>query len=198
VVTVTAKDAEGKKASGRLSITIPNVHYISRLMGNPSIPVINDRFAKKEKNEYRIAARIKNIFKEDVALDTAKVTYNRCGGKSLIDYFEINSSSLIKKSDISGNDFTDEVIALDTAVVPKEACSVGIIFTGKMENNLPVTARLSFDLPITSKEEFIARGGIVVKDPKMINQLNRAAKIAGNNVPVTSALIHELKNEGKL
>ncbi len=195
-VQVTARDEKGKTARARQTVTIPNVHYVSNQMGNPSVPVRYDRFPEHRGNAYSAKVTMPNIYDEDIQFTNAKVKFNSCTPGSAAIEEEAGISSLLKRSLIPAGGSIDETISIEESLIPEDTCVVGIEFSGTLVSGKTVKASVYLDIP--PRGDNVPANEKKVMDNAMIEKLNRAEKILGKGKPITPDDLEQLEREGML
>ncbi|HRZ28189.1 MAG TPA: PKD domain-containing protein [Spirochaetota bacterium] len=195
-VQVVARDAKGKTARARQTVTIPNVHYVSNQMGHPSVPVRYDRFPEIKGNAYSVKVTMTNIYDEEIQFTNAKVKFNSCTPGSVATEEEAGISSLLKRSVIPPQGSIDETISIEDSLIPEDTCVVGIEFTGTLGSGKNVKASVYLDIP--PRGDNVPANAEKVMDDAMIEKLNRAEKILGKGKPITPDDLEQLEREGML
>ncbi|HOO71530.1 MAG TPA: PKD domain-containing protein [Spirochaetota bacterium] len=196
VVSVTARDDGGNTAKTRQTVSIPNIHYISNQMGNPTIPVKYNRFPDIKGNSYDAEVTMYNIYDEDIQFTEAVMRFISCASNN--DTVEENAgiSNLLKTSNIPAGSFINDIISIDQSVFNDTICVVGIEFRGTLGNDRTVKANMYLDIPPSGRT--VVASDKVVADESMIEKLNRAEAILGKGKPITPSDLNRLEREGKL
>jgi len=195
---VKVTDAQNQTATGRSTISFPNIHYLSRLMGSPVLPVIYNRFPRITNSGIEVTATIKNIFDEPVTFDTAEMEMKPCDSSWSPEYRQMEPSHILEVSTIPPRASTKQIIRLDNSLLPPSTCNVIIQLKGPFGRNEEVSAKLYLEIPPTGKEDIDPNRDKVIEDDEMLQKLNRAAEILGKDRPITPADIEKLEREGKL
>ncbi len=198
LVKVKVTDAQGQEATGRTTISFPNIHYLSKLMGNPVLPVTYNRFPRITDSGIEVTATIKNIFDEPVTFDSAELEMKPCDSTWSPEYRQLDASSILEVTTIPPRASTKQIILLDRSLLPPSTCNVLIHIKGPFGNNEEVSAKLYLDIPPTGKEDIDTQKDRVIDDKEMVDKLNRAAEILGKDRPITPSDIEKLEREGKL
>ena len=198
LVKVKVTDAQGQEATGRTTISFPNIHYLSKLMGTPVLPVTYNRFPRITDAGIEVTATIKNIFDEPVTFDSAELEMKPCDSSWSPEYKQLDASSILEVTTIPPRGSTKQIIFMDRSMLPPSTCNVIIQLKGPFGNNEEVMAKLYLDIPPTGKEDIDPQKDRVIDDKEMVDKLNRAAEILGKDRPITPADIEKLEREGKL
>jgi hypothetical protein len=198
IVKVKVTDAQGQEATGRSTISFPNIHYLSKLMGNPVLPVTYNRFPRITDAGIEVTATIKNIFNEPVTFDSAEMELKPCDSSWSPEYRQLEASGILEVSTIPPRGSTKQIIRLDRSLLPPSTCNVNIQLKGPFGRNEEVSAKLYLEIPPTGKEDIDPNRDKVIDDDEMLKKLNRAAEILGKDRPITPADIEKLEREGKL
>jgi len=198
LVKVKVTDAQGHEATGRSTISFPNIHYLSNLMGNPVLPVTYNRFPRITDAGIEVTATIKNIFNEPVIFDSAELEMKPCDSSWSPEYRQVAASSLLEVTTIPPRGSTKQIIFMDRSLLPPSTCNVIIQLKGPFGKNEEVSAKLYLNIPPTGKEDIDPQKDKVIDDTEMVDKLNRAAEILGKDRPITPADIEKLEREGKL
>ncbi len=199
---VTVIDSRKVRAEGRTTISLPNIHFVSKMMGNPIVPVVYNRFPEISGGRYETKITMKNIFEEAVEFDEAEVEYRTCDTAGSPVYKTVAAGSLISSTSIPASSVVEDRIVLNRSSMPKGTCNVVIKLTGKMPGDNTVTASIYLDIPpaagenVGDKEE--GKSDRVVTDKTMQEKLNKAAAILGKDRPITPDDIKRLEKEGKI
>ncbi len=198
LVKVKVTDAKGQEATGRSTISFPNIHYLSNLMGNPVLPVTYNRFPRITDAGIEVTATIKNIFNEPVIFDSAELEMKPCDSSWSPEYRQVAASSLLEVTTIPPRGSTKQIIFMDRSLLPPSTCNVIIQLKGPFGKNEEVSAKLYLNIPPTGKEDIDPQKDKVIDDKEMVDKLNRAAEILGKDRPITPSDIEKLEREGKL
>ncbi len=198
MVKVSVTDALKKKVAGRASISFPNIHYISKMMGNPILPVIYNRFPVLKNGIYEVPLTMKNIFDESVSFDEAVIEYKSCDSSWTPEQRSVSASSLLSTTYIQGKGSAESMLTFEQSQLPQSTCNLTIKLLGRMQGNSPVSAQVYLDIPPAGKDAIDTKRDKVVEDDEMIRKLNKAAQILGKGRPITPADIKRLEDEGKL
>ncbi|MBN1531032.1 MAG: PKD domain-containing protein [Spirochaetes bacterium] len=198
LVTVKVIDSLHQTAIGRTTISFPNIHYLSRLMGSAVLPVVYDQFPKVTDNGIEVTAVFKNIFDEPVTFNIAEIELKPCIASGSPDRRELPASSVIGVSTISPGATVEQVVHVSNSVVASSTCNVSISLKGAFPGNEVGYAKLYLSIPPRSRDNVDFNKDKVIEDDDMVRKLNRAAQILGKDRPITPADIEKLDREGKL
>jgi hypothetical protein len=196
IVKVTAIDDRKNVYTGRSSISMLNVHYVSRQMGSPSVPVIYGKFLAPEGDGYSAAVAINNIYDYAVDFEEAEISILPCGSTQSQTLYAaagdiLDTTSFPAKTVLNGK------LHMSKILVPVSTCSVSVKLTGEWENNTKMSATIHLDIPPT----YQTAGAVnlpTVKNQVAIDKLNRAAAILGTGKPITPDDLERLEKEGKI
>ncbi len=198
LVTVKVTDSQGQTGTGRTTVSFPNVHYLTKLMGSPVLPVIYDQFPRVTDTGIEVTATFKNIFDETVTFDTAEIELKPCDSSWSPEYRELPASSILQVATITPGGSTQQVVTMDRSILPPSTCNVNINLKAPFGPNDVASAKLYLNIPPMSKEDLDPNRHRVIEDDEMVRKLNRAAEILGKEKPITPADIQRLEREGKL
>lgn len=198
LVKVTVADANNITATGRNSISFPNVHYLSNLMGNPIIPVLYNKFPSIDSSTITVAVTMKNIFDEAVSFTNAVLECMPCNTEMSPDYKNINPDQLLESTYIAPRSTVKQLLKISRYLLPKSTCNLTITLSGQYPGNREVYAKIYLNIPPQSKEDIDASRDKIITDDDMIEKLNKASKILGKDKPITPQDIQKLEREGKL
>lgn len=198
IAQVKVTDANGISAIGRSSISFPNVHYLSNLMGNPVIPVIYNKFPYIDGTYITVEINIKNIFDEPIAFNTAVLECKPCNTALSPDYKSISSGEILESTFIAPRSSVKQLLKVPKSLLPKSTCNLNITLSGPYSNNREVYAKIFLNIPPQSKDDIDATRDKIITDDEMIEKLNKAAQILGKDKPITPQDIQKLEREGKL
>lgn len=197
-VKVTVTDALNKQAMGRASVSLPNIHYISRMMGSPSIPILYERFPKLKGTTYETKITMKNIFDENISFEEVQAEFKPCDTSSRSDFKNFNASQFISKTFIPGKGIVEDTLSFDRSLMPDLTCIVVIKLIGKMQGDKAVTSTLYLDIPPTTKEGIDPNRDKIITDEDTIRKVKKAQELLGKDRPITPEDIRKLEQEGKL
>ncbi|HOR94713.1 MAG TPA: PKD domain-containing protein [Spirochaetota bacterium] len=198
LVKVTVADANNITATGRNSISFPNVHYLSNLMGNPIIPVLYNKFPSIDSSTVTVEVTMKNIFDEAVSFNNAVLECMPCNTEMSPDYKNINPDQLLESTHIAPRSTVKQLLKISRYLLPKSTCNLTITLSGQYPGNREVYAKIYLNIPPQSKEDIDASRDKIITDDDMIEKLNKASKILGKDKPITPQDIQKLEREGKL
>jgi len=198
LVKVTVADANNITATGRNSISFPNVHYLSNLMGNPIIPVLYNKFPSIDSSTITVEVTMKNIFDEAVSFTNAVLECMPCNTEMSPDYKNINPDQLLESTYIAPRSTVKQLLKISRYLLPKSTCNLTITLSGQYPGNREVYAKIYLNIPPQSKEDIDASRDKIITDDDMIEKLNKASKILGKDKPITPQDIQKLEREGKL
>lgn len=198
IVQVKVIDEHNTSAVGRGSISFPNVHYLSNLMGNPIIPVLHDKFPSIDGSHIRVDVTMKNIFDEPISFTNAVLESRPCDTSLSADYKNINPDQIAESTNIAPRSTVKQSVKIPLSLLPKSTCNLIITFSGPYQQNREVYAKVYLNIPPRSKEDIDAARDKVITDDEMIDKLNKAARILGKDRPITPQDIERLEREGKL
>ena len=198
LVKVTVADANNITATGRNSISFPNVHYLSNLMGNPIIPVLYNKFPSIDSSTVTVEVTMKNIFDEAVSFTNAVLECMPCNTEMSPDYKNINPDQLLESTYIAPRSTVKQLLKISRYLLPKSTCNLTITLSGQYPGNREVYAKIYLNIPPQSKEDIDASRDKIITDDDMIEKLNKASKILGKDKPITPQDIQKLEREGKL
>jgi len=198
LVKVTVADANNITATGRNSISFPNVHYLSNLMGNPIIPSLYNKFPSIDSSTVTVEVTMKNIFDEAVSFHNAVLECMPCNTEMSPDYKNINPDQLLESTYIAPRSTVKQLLKISRYLLPKSTCNLTITLSGQYPGNREVYAKIYLNIPPQSKEDIDASRDKIITDDDMIEKLNKASKILGKDKPITPQDIQKLEREGKL
>ena len=198
LVKVTVADANNITATGRNSISFPNVHYLSNLMGNPIIPSLYNKFPSIDSSTVTVEVTMKNIFDEAVSFTNAVLECMPCNTEMSPDYKNINPDQLLESTYIAPRSTVKQLLKISRYLLPKSTCNLTITLSGQYPGNREVYAKIYLNIPPQSKEDIDASRDKIITDDDMIEKLNKASKILGKDKPITPQDIQKLEREGKL
>ncbi len=198
LVKVTVADANNITATGRNSISFPNVHYLSNLMGNPIIPALYNKFPSIDSSTVTVEVTMKNIFDEAVSFNNAVLECMPCNTAMSPDYKNINPDQLLESTYIAPRSTVKQLLKISRYLLPKSTCNLTITLSGQYPGNREVYAKIYLNIPPQSKEDIDASRDKIITDDDMIEKLNKASKILGKDKPITPQDIQKLEREGKL
>jgi len=197
---VTVTDGKRNRAEGRATLSLPNIHYVSKMMGSPIIPVLYNRFPEYAGGRYTAKLTMKNVFEEGVVFDEAEVEYRPCDSSAAPEFRSVTAGSLLGVTSIPAKGTVEDRLVFDAASLPKGTCNVIVKFTGRMGGDNTVTAGVYLDIPPRPGDASggEGKGDRVVTDDAMKEKLEKAARILGKDRPITPDDIRRLEKEGKL
>ncbi len=197
LVSVKVTDEAGRVATGRDTITFPNIHWISNKMGRAILPVIYNRFPKETPESYNIDMTIKNIYDQPVTFQNIDIESNPCVKGQPTDFINYDAGSLVSKTVLPANGITSDVLSVNKGDLPPQTCNMKVTMNGLIGDGSPVRAELLITIPMTKEEALETGRGREVKDKELIRKIQKARKILGREL-VTPADIRKLEKEGKL
>ncbi|HQK08339.1 MAG TPA: PKD domain-containing protein, partial [Spirochaetota bacterium] len=156
LVKVTVADANNITATGRNSISFPNVHYLSNLMGNPIIPVLYNKFPSIDSSTITVEVTMKNIFDEAVSFTNAVLECMPCNTEMSPDYKNINPDQLLESTYIAPRSTVKQLLKISRYLLPKSTCNLTITLSGQYPGNREVYAKIYLNIPPQSKEDIDA------------------------------------------
>lgn len=197
-VSVAVTDAEKKHGTGRATVSLPNLHYISSVMGNPTVPMIYEQFPELKNSIYELPVAMKNIYDEDITFQTADIEYKPCDSSGMTETRRIDAGVLLANTVLPRRGTVDTILSFDKSQLPPFTCNLSIRLSGRMRGVTEVVANMHISIPPSGRDSVDEGRDAVVKDDEMINKLNRAAEILGRDRPITPDDIRRLEKEGKL
>ncbi|NMB65120.1 MAG: hypothetical protein GYA16_09675 [Spirochaetes bacterium] len=198
IAQVKVTDANGISAIGRGSISFPNVHYLSNLMGNPVIPVLYNKFPSIDNAYITVEINMKNIFDEPVAFNNAVIECKPCNTALSPDYKNINPDQILESTFIAPKSSVKQLLKVPKSLLPKSTCNLNITLSGPYPDKREVYAKIFLNIPPQSKDDIDTTRDKIITDDEMIQKLNKAAQILGKDRPITPQDIQKLEREGKL
>ncbi|MGB4267827.1 MAG: PKD domain-containing protein [Spirochaetota bacterium] len=198
IAQVKVTDANGISAIGRGSISFPNVHYLSNLMGNPVIPVLYNKFPSIDNAYITVEINMKNIFDEPVAFNNAVLESRPCNTALSPDYKNINPDQILESTYIAPKSSVKQLLKVPKSLLIKSTCNLNITLSGPYPDNREVYAKIFLNIPPQSKDDIDTSRDKIITDDEMIQKLNKAAQILGKDRPITPQDIQKLEREGKL
>jgi hypothetical protein len=198
LVTVKVTDSQNQTATGRTTISFPNIHYLSRLMGSAVLPVVYDQFPKVTDNGIEVTATFKNIFDEPLTFNTAELEIKPCNGSWSAGSRQLPASSILSVATIPPGESVQQVLYITKSQMASSTCNVNVNLKGYFPGNEEGSAKLYLSLPPRSREDVDPNKDKVIEDTDMVRKLNKARQIMGKDKPITPADIEKLDREGKL
>jgi hypothetical protein len=212
VIKVQARDAQGRTASGRASLVFTNVHWLSRTVGSPMVPVAYGRFPETHGAAIETDLTFRNIEDQPVKFATAEVTVDSCTGAEpqrlqypanqvlhgvdTLPTGGVESTTLsLPAADVAGACRVTVVLAGDT-VPPRAGTPIG---QGMPRTFDTTRAQLALELagpPL--KGALAAAAPVEIADPGFAEKLAKAEQILGPGRPVTPEDLQRLAREGRL
>jgi hypothetical protein len=194
--TVKATDSEGRTATGRCSISLPNTHYISSLLNDAIIPAQYNSFPVLKGSYYEVPVSFKNIYDTDAFFSSAGIEVQPCTSSKNNATVNANPGSLLGTSRLNAGETSSDVLRIDRSMIPAGTCNLIIRFTGELANRKPVSSAVY--LNIVPEGTDAADRKKVVSDKDMVEKLEKAARILGRGRPITPDDLKRLEKEGKL
>ena len=198
LVKVKITDSLNQTASGRTTVSFPNIHYLSKLMGSAVLPVVYDNFPKITDNGIEVTATIKNIFEEPITFNSVEMEIKPCDSSLQSEYRQLPASSILAISTISPGTSVQQVLNINNSQLTLSTCNVNIQLKGFFSGKEEGIAKLYLNIPPKGKENIDPDKDKVIEDDEMIRKLNKAAEILGKDKPITPADIEKLEREGKI
>lgn len=195
-VTVKATDSEGRTATGRCSISLPNTHYISSLLNDAIIPAQYNSFPVLKGSYYEVPVSFKNIYDTDAFFSGAVIEVQPCASSKNSAAVNANPGSLLGVSRLTAGETSSDVLRIDRSMIPAGTCNLIVRLTGELANQKPVTSAVY--LNIVPEGTDAADRKKVVSDKNMVEKLEKAARILGRGRPITPDDLKRLEKEGKL
>lgn len=194
-ITVTATDTEGRSATGRCSISFPNIHYFSSMMNDMIIPAQYDNFPAQKESLLEVPIAFKNIYSVDASFSGATIELKPCSAGQP-QTTAVTIGSIMGATRLPAGETTKDLLRLDRSIFPAGTCNLVIKLTGELADNRPVSSTIYLNIVPTGPG-----GGDrdkKVSDREMIEKLEKAAKILGRDRPITPDDLKRLEKEGKL
>ncbi|TAL34499.1 MAG: hypothetical protein EPN93_12330 [Spirochaetes bacterium] len=198
VISLKVTDSLNKAVDIRASLSFPNIHYISKLMGQPILPVTADKFATYAGGIYEVNATIKNIFESQVEFDEAELEIKPCDSSYSPTVRVVQARELMDTSLLAPLESLTQTIRMSKALLPPSSCNVTITFSGPFDKSTRVTAKVYVDIPPSSAKDIDTARDKTVTDKAMVEKLNKASRILGTGKPITPEDLDRLEKEGKL
>jgi hypothetical protein len=199
---VTVTDGRKNQAVGRATVSFPNIHFISQMMGSPIIPVIYNRFPDFSGGRYEAGITMKNIFDESIAFSEAEIEYRPCDSSGESVFRSVGAGALLSQTALPGKGTVEDRLVFYQSALPKGTCNIIVKLNGRMAGDIPVTASVYLDIPPKSGdavgESDEGKRDQVVADKEMTEKLEKAARILGKDRPITPDDIRRLEKEGKI
>ncbi len=195
-VKVKATDDEGRTATGRCSISLPNTHYISSLLNDAIIPAQYNSFPVLKGSCYEAPVSFKNIYDADAVFSRAVIEIQPCATSGEMSTVNVNPGGLISASRLSAGSTSSDVLRIDRTMIPAGTCNLIVRFTGEMTDRKPVTSAVYLNIVPEGKDAGDRK--TVVSDKGMVEKLEKAARILGRGRPITPDDLKRLEKEGKL
>jgi hypothetical protein len=213
VVQVAVSDAAGKKAIGRDSVHLSNMHHLARAFGDRLTKTVYDRFPKPAPDGYRFDATFRNLESDAVKYARATLTQKSCLAGRDDRVTEVDASALSAPDVIEANATRQAPLIIPKALVAPDTCVLEVELTGDsipprigepMDNSpiryRPVSTRFTFELRAAPPAE---EGGAQelasrrIEDPALAAKVLAAANILGSS-RVTPEQVERLEREGRL
>lgn len=198
MVTVKITDSMNTTATARTTVSFPNIHYLSKLMGSAVLPVVYDPFPKVTMNDIQVDTIMKNIFEEPITFTSADLEIKPCNSSMVSDHLQLSATDIMNTATIAPGATIQQVLRIKGSLLPPYTCNVNINLQGKFASNEDGSAKLYLNIPPKSKDNIDPNRDKVIEDNEMIRKLNKAAEILGKDKPITPADINKLEREGKL
>ncbi len=198
IISIKVTDSQNKSVDARASISFPNIHYISRLMGQPILPVTADKFATWSGGTYEVKATIKNIFESQVEFDEAELEIKPCDSSYPPTVKVVAAREIMDTTALSSLETLTQTMRMSKALLGPSSCNVLVTFSGPFDKSSRVTAKMYVDIPPTSARDIDPARDKTVTDRAMVDKLNKAAQILGPGKPITPEDLERLEREGKL
>ncbi len=202
LAAVTVIDEKGIKASTEASVSIPNVHFIAKITGNPVIPAVYSRFPKKSGNSYVIDVTFKNLEKTPIEFEKAVVNVEFCREGKDQKHVEMAASRVLSGTSLGARQSVTRKLTIGSETTGEEACRAEIQLIGETiprgENSVTATVWMEINVPPSKEKGGNAGASVEVKDPKLLEKLEKARAILGNDKPITPEDIRRLEKQGKI
>ncbi len=195
-VKVNATDSDGRTATGRCSISLPNTHYISSLLNDAIIPAQYNSFPVLKGSYYEVPVSFKNIYDTDAFFSGAVIEVQPCASSKNSAAVNANPGSLLGVSRLTAGETSSDVLRIDRSMIPAGTCNLIVRLTGELANRKPVTSAVY--LNIVPEGTDAADRKKVISDKNMVEKLEKAARILGRGRPITPDDLKRLEKEGKL
>ena len=133
-VSVTVTDEELNSASGRATITLPNIHWLSTKMGFPIIPFIYNRFPEESGSLYEVPVTIKNIYKEEIEFKDADVEFRSCISGKEKETKTYSTGTFLPTNAIPAGAIIDDTISFTKSQIPESTCGMLMQFKGTLKS----------------------------------------------------------------
>ncbi|MBN1495631.1 MAG: PKD domain-containing protein [Spirochaetes bacterium] len=200
VVKVTASQLLSRR-SGRMTVSLNNVNYISALMGNPSIPVRYNRFPEVHEDSYTLQVAMNNIYEYPVEFNEAELVITPNDRSLPSQTLVVTAEEILDDTMLPADTEVTRTLRLAKSLVSQTSCTITAVFTGTWENDSTIRAKVR--ISITPQNEELA-GSVsgtgpysTVKNQLLIDRLNRASEIIKGR-PITPDDILQLEKEGKI
>lgn len=196
LVSLKATDMEGNQATFRKTVTLLNIHYLSKAMGRPVLSTIYERFPKRDVHGIQTTIGFGNLLDENVNLNTARLRFKSCNRSTATIKKEVMADRLLASTQIPLGTQSSTDLTLSDSMIPDSTCSVAVEFIGSSREYQQVIANVFLDLPPQSVERSERMGMEVVRDTSIIKKLNKASALFGKNI-LTEDEVNRLKKEGR-
>jgi hypothetical protein len=213
VVQVAVSDAAGKKAIGRDSVHLSNLHHLARAFGDRLTKTVYDRFPKPAPDGYRFDATFRNLEPDAVRYSHAKLTQKSCLAGREDRLTEVDASALSAPDVLEANAMRQVSLMIPRALVAADTCVLEVELTGDsipprigeaMDNSpiryRPVSTRFTFELRAAPPAEEGGASELAsrrIEDPELAAKVLAAANKLGSS-RVTPEQVEQLEREGQL
>lgn len=135
IVTVNVIGNKNIRASGRTSITFPNIQWASKQMGYSIVPITQDQVRGLTEGKNEITVKIQNIYDNSIVFDTAAIHAKNCGDDDRVYSETVKANTLLNKTEIRGGETAEAILAIPKSAVPDSACGVTILLRGHFPDN---------------------------------------------------------------
>ncbi len=197
LVKVKVTDEAGRVATGRDTVTFPNIHWISNRMGRAILPVVYNRFPTETPEAYKVEMSIKNIYDQQVTFQNTDIETTPCAREEQGSIVSFNAGSLVTRTVLPPNGITPDVMVLSKKDFSPGTCNMKVTMNGLIGDGTPVQAELLLTIPMSPEKALETGRGKEVTDQELIRKIQKARKILGREL-ITPADIRKLEREGKL
>jgi hypothetical protein len=178
----------------RASVTFPNIHYISSLMGDALIPVFYEKFPVIDKNSISSEITVNNIFDEKAEFTDVEIALKSCGRDVSDSIISLSADKILSHRNFFPGTPEKTSLTINKSDISADTCNITIKLTGNLSNGKKISSIIYLDIPSKRKAE----GDRTVDDSDLIQKLEKARKYFGDTRPITSEDIKKLELEGKI
>ncbi|HKP62537.1 MAG TPA: PKD domain-containing protein [Polyangiales bacterium] len=213
LVSVTARDARGRQAEGRATISLQNNHYKARMFGARLVQATYDHFPAAEAADYRVDVTLRSFEPEPVVLSRARLVERNCFAGQRDRTHELTAAELTGSTRLPPEQANQVTLRIPKALVGEDTCAIALELIGDtvpprtdqlLPNSpiklRPVTSRIDLEIKAAPSAE---QGGSptlarrAVRDPALLKKLRRATELLGSD-RVTPAQLEQLERDGRL